>query len=213
MSRLALPVAPRSRRIIAASIDAPLLLLVGLGAILALTAAARRAGTSDPDAVAERMNSRMYGLSIQVLSGSINLLQTVWQTPGRRLAGVRIADARTGARPSVRQALIHVLVPIAKDHLVQQLTRPLRAPEGPARTPQPSLQELRTLHAEDPRARREAMRDYLQKHPPQWSWKRIARRPLASASIQLLVEVWVRRHWPGRSLADVLAGTATILDR
>jgi hypothetical protein len=188
-------------------------MLGGFGGMLCLVVWGVKRTGADPQAFSERLASKPVRLLILLLGGSLTALTKLYRTPGQRVAGIRRADARSGAPVSLRQALIFALTPQLRSLLLGLLTRPLQPPGRPVEDHRAALKELRRVHAHDADARREATMEYFRSHRREWSWRDVLIRPLARTGLTLLVEVAVRRRWPGRSLGDVLAHTTLIVDR
>lgn len=111
-----LEIAPLSRRWLAASIDVGIV----IGGAAAVGATAHVLGRSfrlhPPRWLTERAwpraqsNADQLRKSIDLALSAVDLSMRNWRTPGARLAGIRVVDARTGGPITVRSAVIAAAV-------------------------------------------------------------------------------------------------------
>jgi hypothetical protein len=186
-----------------------------VGAVVATAAwAVKRPGVDrDPKLLSQRVASKRVTRPLLLCVGALNVVKQLYQSPGQRVAGIRTADAKTGADVTLRQVVILVATPVVRDQLLARLTRGLRPPDQPVEDHGPALEELKRVHADDQEAFSEAAMAYHREHRRASSWPQALAQPLAQASLRFLIEAPVRRRWPERSLGEVLAGAAVVVDR
>jgi RDD family len=206
--------ASKGRRLAASLIDAPF----ALGAVGAVVAGAawsskRASGDPSPRARGERLTSKRFRLSMSLCVASLSVLRNLHRSPGQRLAGIRVVGARSGGPITFWQAVILATAPALKQQLLRMLTSPLEPPEQPVKDHGPALEQLRRLHGDDQEALSEATMAYYRDQRGEWAWSTLLAQPLATATLSLLIEALVRRRWQGRSMEEVLAGTAVVMDR
>jgi hypothetical protein len=206
-------IAPRSRQRLAGLIDLPMRLAV-IGTVIGAAGwRVKRAGAdADPQALRKRLTAKPTVGAIVLFGSAAEVIATLGRSPGQRVVGIRVADAKTGAAVTLRQAIILALTPPCKQWLIGWLTRRLKAPERRVVDHAPAIEELKRIHAGDREATQEALVAYFREqraHP----LREVLPRPLAQAALQWGINAMVRRRWPDRSLEEVLAGTVVVVDR
>jgi hypothetical protein len=167
-------------------------------------------------AFSEPLNSKptIGSIVLFVLFGSVaEVMATLWRSAGQRVAGIRVADAKTGRTVTLRQAIILSIAPPCEQWLIGWLTRPLNAPDRPVIDHTRASEDLKRIHAGDREAMQEAMLTYFREQPRPRLWRELLPRLLAQVALQRGIDAVIHRRWPGRSLKEVLAGTAVVVDR
>jgi uncharacterized RDD family membrane protein YckC len=214
--------APLRRRFLAGLIDAPLW-FSAFGALVGVAAwgLKRRAVEADQKARPERLLSNAVMYPITLLLNVLGVVLRLRRSPGQRVAGIRTVDAATSQPVTLRQAVLLAVVRHIQSWLQGRIVRRLVPRNEPVTSDSQrsmndhsqALEELRRIHAGNREAYREAAAAYYRAQPRTWSWSAVLRPALAGAVLRLAVEGAVRRRWPGRSLAEVLAGTMVAEDR
>ena len=87
-----------------------------------------------------------------------------WRSPGARIAGIQLVDARTGGLVTVRSVVVRDLAGAAFGFLVRRLTAPLQARSQAAqnrlRALGPQMAALERWHADDRAAQQQAFNEF-----------------------------------------------------
>jgi uncharacterized RDD family membrane protein YckC len=169
-------------------------------------------GRQSVDRWPELMRSRRWLLPLTLLGLASGVVMNLRRSPGYHLAGIRLADARTGGPISLRQAATRVAVGTAWSQLVTLLTRGRVQRAGQQmRDIQPEIRALRDKHVGDPAALTEAIMALYEEHNI---------RPFASCAPVLVgaaagLSIEAPALWSplNQGLADRLAGTVVVRDR
>ncbi|HTU32123.1 MAG TPA: YidC/Oxa1 family membrane protein insertase [Solirubrobacteraceae bacterium] len=182
--RVPVEVASLRRRAFAALVDL-VVILAGIDALLVLVVKrkARRLDRDQPRratakfhaaATFGRRAARLYESKPgQVLLHviSITLVEVPlrnWRSPGARIAGIRVVDARTGGPVTVRSAILGEEFGKVFGLLIRPLTNRLRrrseADRARLRELQPQIESLGRQYADDGAARQKAIMDLYKAH-------------------------------------------------
>lgn len=215
-----LRVAPMRRRVLASMLNA----LVGILA-LALTLGGAYAVTSliggeeklQRARPLKRVTGSVWGrLALQLCGFVLGVLLTGRQSPGSRIVGIRLVDARTGGPVSRRQAILRVGVRQAWQALTKRsIAPPVRHKPDEVPDLRSEVEALKREHADDQEAFQLAMMRFHEEHKHELgvSCLPLYRRLLIRLPLAVAIDapvLWSPLH---QGLPDMLAGTVMIVDR
>jgi hypothetical protein len=111
--------------------------------------------------IGERLRSKPAQVMIRMVSVALAVPMRNWRSPGARIVGLRVVDARTGGPVTVRSVILGSAVDAAFGLAIKPLTAPGRrrseAENARLQEIEPQTQALRRQHAGDRRAERKAI--------------------------------------------------------
>ena len=111
--------------------------------------------------IVERLRSKPAQVTIRMVSAALAVPMRNWRSPGARVLGLRVVDARTGGLVTVRSVILGAAVDAAFGLAIKPLTAPGRhrseAENARLQEIEPRVQALRRQHAGDRRAERKAV--------------------------------------------------------
>jgi uncharacterized RDD family membrane protein YckC len=214
--------ASMSRRFVASLIDAFLVIGALIGLIAAAVGAVKMIGDRRPKlgfsratrAQSNFAESRSMMLSLNAFSLALEVLTRNWRTPGSKITGIRLADADTGEPVNMHQAIIRAAVRMAWRLLTRRLAAPLKQPVHPqSEDLQAGMEALRSEHEGDPEGLNQALMAYHREHAVRVSCLKTLAPVLIRLPLGALIDAPALFSPMNQGLADMLAGTAIIVDR
>jgi uncharacterized RDD family membrane protein YckC len=185
------------RRALSLAVDAALMLIVFGGGAAAVAWWRESTDSSQVNRLITAMTWPMRLASIAIRN---------WRSPGRRVAGIRCVDARTGGPVTLRSAVVAELVGSGWTRIAGPLVMQVNATGGPAReAARRRIEEVRRTHAGDiARIHEETMRIYREDNV---SCVPTLLAMLGTASVQPLSALLSPRR---QTFLERLAGTVVI---
>jgi hypothetical protein len=160
-----------------------------------------------------RLQTPRVKLALALVGFLISVLLEGRRGAGYRVLGLRLVDARSGGRLTLRQRVVRVASREASNTATSRLFPvPKVPPPAENEKLQSQLEDARREHADDPTARQRAVTAIFKEHSPDHPFRPLLLGVARRLPLRLALDVQALGSPLNQSMPDKLAGTAVVLD-